>query len=103
MTHLFLSDEHCDRGVEARAEGDGGGALDLELVDNPLGPLRGTEHLDLGGHEADGVRFGDGVLEVPAILRLLGERDELLAGRDGEDTEVLVLRAVFELHCKRGM
>ncbi len=41
--------------------------------------------------------LGDGVLEVPPLLRLLGERDKLLAVRDGEDAEVLVLRAVLEL------
>ena len=43
------------------------------------------------------MRLGDGVLEIPPLERLLREGDELFAGRDGEDAEVLVLCAVLEL------
>lgn len=42
------------------------------------------------------MRLGDGVLEVPTLLRLLGEGNELVAGRDREDAEVLMLRPVLQ-------
>jgi len=41
--------------------------------------------------------LGDGVLELPRVLGLLSERDELLGGRNGEDPQVLVLGAIIEL------
>lgn len=42
------------------------------------------------------MRLGDGVLQVPTLLRLLGEGNKLVASRDREDAEVLMLRAVLE-------
>ena len=96
-THLLLTDEDGHRRIESRTEGDGRRTLDLELVHHALGPLGGPKHLDLGADEANGMRLGDGILEFPPLLRLVGERDKLLAGLDGEDAEVLVLGAVLKL------
>lgn len=39
----------------------------------------------------------DRILEIPVVLRLLGERDEFFAGGYGEDAKIFVLGAVFEL------
>ena len=96
-THVFLCDENCHGRVQSGAESDGGRALNPEFVHHSLRPLRGSEHLDLLPHKADRVRLGDGVLEFPPLQRLLREGDKLFAGRDGEDTKVLVLCAVLEL------
>ena len=70
-THLLFSDEDSDDRVQTGAEAHARRPLNAQLVDDPLTPLRRAEDLDLGPDEADGVRLGDGVLHVPALLRAL--------------------------------
>jgi len=78
-------------------EHNSGCSFNFESVNDALLPLSRIENLNLGTNKADGMGFGNSVLNIPSVQGLLRKGYELFTGGDSEDAQVLMLTAVSEL------
>jgi hypothetical protein len=95
---LPFGNKDSDRGIEARTKHDRGCSFNFEFVNDALFPLSRVENLNIGTNKADGMGFGNGVLNIPSVQGLLRKGYELFPGGDSEDAQVLMLTAVSELN-----
>ena len=93
---LPFGDKNRDRGIKAGTEHNSGCSFYFESVNDALFPLSRIENLDLGTNKADGMGFGNSVLNIPSVQGLLREGYELFPGGGSENAQVLMLTAVFE-------
>src|SRR5258708_3532538 len=94
---LLFGDKDSNGRIEARTERNNACSFNYEFIGDALFPLSWIKNLNLGTNKADGMGFGNSVLNIPSVLRLLRKGYELFASGDREDAQVLVLTAVSEL------
>jgi hypothetical protein len=94
---LPFGDKDSDRRIEARTEHNSGCSFNFESINDAPFPLSRIENLNLGTNEADGMGFGNSVLNIPRVQGLLRKGYELFPGGYSKDAQVLMLTAVSEL------
>jgi hypothetical protein len=82
---LPFGDKDRDRVIEAGTEHNGGCSFNFEFVNNASFPLSRIENLNIGTNKADGMGFGNSVLNIPSVQGLLRKGYELFPGGDSEN------------------